>query len=76
MKKYYWFSFSYQGENQGVCLVEAENSELARQKVVELGIAPQCDHIKCFGIAEAEIPLNTLFTADEMIKSGYTPKAF
>ncbi len=76
MKKYYWFSFSHQGENQGVCLVEAENSHVARLKVLELGIAPQHDHVKCFGIKEIEIPLDTLFTADEMVKAGYTPKAF
>ena len=71
MKKYYWYSFSYEGKNQGVCLVEANTPEEARHKVIELKIAPEHDHGQCFGISKAEIPLNVLVTPDEMIKLGY-----
>jgi hypothetical protein len=71
MKEYYWFSFSYQEENKGVCLTEANCPHEALAKLIKLEIAPQFDNIKCFGIPEAEIPLDTLFTAEEMIKAGY-----
>jgi hypothetical protein len=71
MENYYWFSFSYKGKNQGVCLVEADTTEEARHKVLELNIAPDYDHIQCFGISEAELPLNVLVTPEEMVKLGY-----
>jgi hypothetical protein len=72
MEKYYWFSFSNKGKSQGVCLVEANNMEEARLKVIELNIIPEHDHVQCFGILEAEIPLNVLVTPEEMVKLGYT----
>ena len=73
MKKYYWFSFSHKGENQGVCLIEADTPGEAQIKVIELGIAPHYDHVQCFRISEAEIPLNILVTYEEMVKLGYSP---
>ena len=74
MKKYYWFSFSSEGGNQGVCLVEAVTPEEAQFKVIELGIIPEHDHVQCFGISEAELPLNVLISPEEMVKLGYTSR--
>lgn len=73
MKKYFWFSFSHEGGNQGVCLVEADTPEEARLKVIGLNIAPEHDNVHCFGISEAELPLNVLVTPEEMVKLGYAP---
>jgi hypothetical protein len=72
MEKYYWFSFSHAGGNQGVCLVEADTPEEARHKVIELNIAPDHDHVQCYGISKPEIPLNVLITPKEMVELGYT----
>jgi hypothetical protein len=71
MNKYYWFSFSFKGKNQGVCLVETDTVEEAQDKVIELGIVPEYDHIQVFGISEAELPLNILVSPEEIIKLGY-----
>ncbi len=72
MEKYYWFSFSYKGKNQGVCIVESDTIEEAQHKVIELNIAPKYDNIEYFSLLEAELPLNVLVTPEEMIKLGYT----
>lgn len=72
-KKYFWFSFSSVGGNVGVCIVEKDTFEEARDKVIELGIAPEHDHLQVFGISEAELPLNVLVTPEEMVKLGYQP---
>lgn len=73
MKEYYWFSFSYKGENQGVCLVKANTFEESLKKVIDLKIAPNHDHIQCFGISEPELPLDVLITPDKLRELGYTP---
>lgn len=70
-KKYFWFSFSNNGKNVGVCLVEKDTIDEARDRVIELGIAPEHDHLQVFGISKAELPLNILFTPEEMVKLGY-----
>ena len=69
--KWYWFSFSFQGESQGVCNVEAANGKKALQKTIELGIHPKHDDIVTCEIREAELPPDKLHTKNDMKALGY-----
>jgi len=71
--KWYWFSFSFQGKNQGCCNVKAENKEEALQKTIDLGIRPKHDDIASFEITCPELPPDRLFTKDELIAMDYEP---
>lgn len=76
MTRYYWFSFSYKGTNQGVCMVESHSKESALQKTIDLNIHPKHDSIKMFdakAIPEnKEIELDRLYSKQEMIALNYT----
>jgi hypothetical protein len=41
MDKYYWYSFSYNAQNQGVCLIKADSIDEANDILNELQIAPK-----------------------------------
>jgi hypothetical protein len=67
--KCYFFSFSFEGENQGCCNVKAETPELALQKTIDLDIHPKHDPgpgIFCAQMIELELPENTLMSSLEM----------
>lgn len=72
-KKLYWISFSYQAKNQGVCCVEAESSEEAKQVSEELGLIPINDDIFCAEIPylESGMKLNVFYSKKEMKNIGY-----
>ena len=68
---YYWFSFSYQGMNNGVCAVQASEEKEAVQKTIDLGIHPSHDDMLIFELTEDEwkqegIELNRLYSKEEM----------
>ncbi len=69
--KWYWFSFSHNGENQGCCNVQAENKEAALRKTIELGIHPKHDDIECFHIAEPELEADRLYSKAELEAKDY-----
>lgn len=71
MNKYFWFSFSYRGQNNGVCLIEADSPEEADDKIIALNLVPSFDDVKCFQIDNAEIELNRLFSYEELVDMGY-----
>ncbi len=69
---WYWFSFSFGGKNQGVCVVESETEKTALQKTIDLGIHPKHDDIKAYRMNVQELPKpNKLYTRKEMINLGY-----
>ncbi len=74
MKKY-WFSFSFKGKNQGICIVEEENEIKAEQKTIDLGIHPEYDDILCFELnsldKDPDLELDKLYSSEEMIELGY-----
>ncbi len=70
-KKYYWFSFSYEGKNQGVCSIEAQSDSIALARLFELKLAPKFDHIEGYELSEKEIELDVLISPEEMRKRGY-----
>ena len=69
--KWYWFSFSYKGKNQGCCNVKAENQKDATQKTIDLKIHPKHDDIEIFELDKAELKPDRLFTRQEMLKMDY-----
>ena len=71
--KYYWFSFSYKGKNNGVCVVEATSSEEAIQKTIDLNIHPPHDDIFSCVISELEsgMTVDRLYSQEEMFNIGY-----
>lgn len=75
MKKTYWFSYSFNGENNGVCVVEANTVEEAKQKVEELKLAPESDDIMIIEIEDFNndpyIKLNTYYSREDMFNFGY-----
>jgi len=75
MKKTYWFSFSYQGKNQGVCVVEASNSEEATAKILELKLVPKFDDIRAYEIddfsEDPKIELDRFYKSEELVALGY-----
>ena len=60
--KWYWFSFSYKGKNQGCCNVEAGDEESALQKTIDLDIHPKHDDIEGFEIKAAELEPDRLIS--------------
>lgn len=74
--KIHWFSFSFEGENKGVCLVEANSREEAEDKAKNLGIFPENDDVAHYELEdlskEIDLELNRLYSTEEMIEKGYT----
>lgn len=71
-KKYFWYSFSYQGNNQGVCLIEANSKLEADTKLAELKISPShFNDVLCVPIEDQEIELNVLISPKDMQQKGY-----
>lgn len=71
IKKWYWFSFSLGGKNQGCCNVKASSKESALDKVIELGLLPKIDDFIAFVLDKKELPENKLISRPEMLKRGY-----
>lgn len=69
IKKLYWISFSYEGENQGVCMTESTSKKKAIEKVK--AISPKSDDILCLECPVAEISLDRFYTKEEMSDEGY-----
>lgn len=68
---YFWFSFSKNGKNQGCINVEANTSEIAMKKAIELNIVPKHDDVETYKIDEPEIPINVLMSPEEMRQMEY-----
>jgi len=73
--KWYWFSFSYKGRNQGCCNVEAKDRETAIQKTIDLNIHPKHDHMEIFEFDDAELEPDKLFSRKELLGKGYETDA-
>ncbi len=73
--KNYWFSFSSRGGNNGVCIVQADTPEEAKDKVENLKLMPDHDHIFCCEITDKKelekFEFNRLYTPSDMFKLGY-----
>ncbi len=69
--KWFWFSFSYKGKNQGCCNVQAKSRKAALQKTIDLQIHPKHDDIQAFEMEKAELGPDRLFTKQEMLKLNY-----
>lgn len=69
--KWFWFSFSHKGKNQGCCNVEAANEKAALQKTIDLGIHPKHDDIETFELEDAELEPDRLITRQEMLDMNY-----
>lgn len=70
----YFFSFSFEGVNQGCCNVKAETPELALQKTIDLDIHPKHDPGKgvfCVQMIELELPEDQLIPKEEMLRLQY-----
>lgn len=71
----YWFSFSFRGKNNGVCLIEAKTLESAETIILEKKLVPENDHAICVKIddlsQEGEFEFNRLYSPEEMRKIGY-----
>jgi hypothetical protein len=76
--KNYWFSFSSLGGNNGVCIVQADTPQDAKDKAENLKLIPECDHIFCCEITDekeiSKFEFNRLYTPEDMIALGYVPK--
>ena len=74
-KKLYWLSFSFKGENQGICVVEANSIVEAKIEAEQLGLIPENDDIFCIEIPsldkEIGISLNKFYSREEMQSVGY-----
>ena len=70
---WYWLSFSFKGENQGVCIINAPTLEDAREKAQELKIWPENDHIEAYllNAKPDDLKPDTLIKAEELMKKGY-----
>lgn len=69
--KWYWFSFSFDGKNQGCCNVQAESQEVALQKTIDLGIHPKHDDIEVYVGDKNELEPDKLYSKEEMEKLNY-----
>lgn len=74
--KWYWFSFSHNGINQGCCNVQAKDKESALQKTIDLRIHPKHDNIETFELDTPELEPDRLFSKHEMIDRDYETVAF
>lgn len=76
----YWFSFSFEGKNNGVCLIEAYNPEDAFDKCKNLKLMPEYDDIYCTTVndmaMEADLQFNRLYSPEEMVENGYSIKNY
>jgi len=72
--KYYWFSFSLNGRNQGVCCTEATDADSGLLKITEMNLVPKADHIRGFELDEKELELDRLYTKEELKSIGYQGK--
>lgn len=74
----YWFSFSYKGDNVGVCIVQAESIDEALIKTKKLKIHPTSDNIRVYEFDslkdDDKLSLNRLYFKQEMIELGYLPQ--
>lgn len=74
--KNYWFSFSFKGKNNGICIVQEENPENALDKITNLKLKPEYDDIYCVEVEdmsqEAPLEYNILYSPEEMIALGYS----
>jgi hypothetical protein len=67
---YYFFSFSFQGANNGCCIVQSDTVENALQKTVDLKIHPPHDNIARFELFDNDnMELNRLYSPEEMKKN-------
>jgi len=66
---HHWFSFSYKGKNQGVCVVEANNHKEALQKTIDNNIQPPHDDIASYQGYWPEMKLDYLYSKAEMMKN-------
>ena len=73
--KTYWFSFSFQGKNNGVCIVEADSEIEGIVKLVNSNLIPEYDDVLGYELndmsEEASLEYNRLYTSEEMIAFGY-----
>lgn len=69
--KWYWFSFSFDGKNQGCCNVQAESKETAIQKTIDLGIHPKHDDIEVYEGNAPELEPDRLYSKEEMENLKY-----
>jgi hypothetical protein len=74
--KIYWFSFSYQGRNNGVCIVQADCKHSALDKTINLGLHPAHDDILCLeldelGEKDSHMEFNRLYSKADMEEFGY-----
>lgn len=76
--KIYWISFSYKGNNNGVCLIMADCQNGALDKVDNLGIRPNSDDVLVIeldelGEKDSHMEFNRLYNKSEMSSLGYKP---
>lgn len=75
--RWYWHTFSFEGLNQGVCIVAAETKALALQKIIDLGIHPLHDNLVVFvaddlAVVQGEgMELDRLYSRRELLALGY-----
>lgn len=70
--KWWWFSFSFEGTNNGCCNVQAPTQEEALQKTIDLNIHPPHDNIwSCEMDDGPELDENKLYSNAEMNKLEY-----
>ena len=68
---WYWFSFSFEGKNQGCCNVEANSEEEGLQKTIDLNIHPKHDDIMVFEIPSPELEVDKLISPKEVANQGF-----
>jgi hypothetical protein len=69
--KWYWFSFSLDGKNQGVFNIEAYNEWDAYREAQELGLIPDYDDIELTRIPEQELKEIKRYSPEELYELGY-----
>lgn len=75
--KIFWFSFSYKGKNNGVCVVKADTEEDGFEKIENLQLLPDYDDVHCTECENIDndpgIEFNVLYSPEEMVQKGYIP---
>lgn len=76
-RKYFWFSFSLKGKNQGVVLTESTSKVDAYRKIIALDLVPlgNGQDTKCWEIPIAEIELDVFIPSEDMEEIGYESTA-
>lgn len=74
--KIFWFSFSYKGKNNGVCVLQAGNKSEASVKILDF--QPDYDDVFCCELKittlaeeHPKLEFNKLYTPEDMIALGY-----